>query len=60
MNRKEHAPTNQPSTPAVTSKTTVPEARGHLSTCAKRSKRHKFLSVLRQAPNVEPDDFDKL
>jgi len=57
---KEHISINQLITLAIAEKISALETEGYLSKRAKRGHREHYLDVLKQAPNIEPDDIDKL
>lgn len=57
---KEHISINQLITLAIAEKISALETEGYLAKRAKRGKREQYLDVLKQAPDIEPDDLDKL
>lgn len=58
--KKEHISINQFITLAVSEKLSALGTKEFLEERAKRGSREKFLKVLKSAPKVEPDDYDKL
>lgn len=58
--KEEHISVNQFITLAVSEKLSALGTEKFLEKRAKRGKREKFLKVLKDAPNVEPEDFDKI
>ncbi len=57
---KEHISINQLITLAIAEKISALETEGYLTKRAKQGDRKKYLDTLKSAPNVEPDDQDKL
>ena len=58
--KKEHVSINQLFTLALAEKLSALETDTYLSERAKRGKRLKYLKILTSAPDVNPDDEDKL
>lgn len=58
--KKEHVSINQLITLAVSEKLSALGTEEFLKERAKRGNRRKFLSVLKNSPNVEPEEFDEL
>jgi hypothetical protein len=57
--QKEHISINHLITLAVSEKLSAIGAENFLEERAKRGNRQKFLKVLKNSPNVEPEDSDK-
>jgi predicted transcriptional regulator len=57
--KEEHISINHFITLAVSEKLSALGAEKFLEARAKRGNRKKFLSVLKNSPNIEPEDFDK-
>lgn len=57
--RKEHTSINHLITLAVSEKLSALGTEQFLEERAKRGNRKKFLKVLKNSPNVEPEEFDK-
>lgn len=58
--KQEHISINHFITLAVSEKLSALGTEKFLEERAKRGNREKFLKVLKRAPNVKPDEFDKL
>ena len=58
--KEEHISVNQFITLAVSEKLSVLGTEKFLEERAKRGNREKFLKALKNSPNVEPEDFDKI
>ncbi len=58
--KKEHISINQLIMLALAEKIAALEAVDYLDTRAKKGNRAKYLAVLKKAPNIKPDDEDKL
>lgn len=58
--KKEHISINQLITLAVAEKLSVLGMKDYIESRSKRGSRQKFLKVLENAPDVEPDDEDRL
>lgn len=58
--KQEHISINHFITLAISEKLSALGTEKFLEERAKRGNREKFLKVLKRAPNVEPDEFDKL
>lgn len=58
--KKEHISVNHFITIAVSEKLSALGTQEFLEARAKRGNREKFLKVIKNAPDVEPDEFDKL
>lgn len=57
---KEHISINQLITLAIAEKISALETEGYLAKRAKQGNRDKYLDALQNAPNIEPDEQDKL
>jgi hypothetical protein len=58
--KKEHISINQLITLALAEIIAALDAEDYLNERAKRGNRSKYLNVLKKAPNIKPDDKDKL
>ena len=58
--KKEHISINHFITIAVSEKLSALGTEKFLEERAKRGEKEKFLKVLKNAPNIEPEEFDKI
>lgn len=58
--KKEHISINQLITLALAEKISSLETENYLNERAKRGKRSNYLKILKSAPNIEPDEQDKI
>ena len=58
--KKEHISINQLIMLALAEKIAALETADYLSERAKKGSRAKYLGILKKAPNIKPDDQDKL
>jgi hypothetical protein len=57
---REHIPLEQIISLAVTQSVGVWSNESYVALCAKNASREKFLDALKEAPDVEPPDYDRL
>jgi hypothetical protein len=58
--KEEHISINHFITLAISEKLSALGAEKFLEERAKHGKREKFLKILKNAPNIEPENFDKI